>query len=88
MASTAMKIQFLCMMGAERPGRVRIFCLTAEVLVDAARIAFAREPDFPYDERLGGGDLVTRLRCDGHLGLLRRSTNNPIPSTTKYASYL
>ena len=36
----------------------RVFGLTARILVDAARIAYGRDPDFEFNEGIGEEELV------------------------------
>jgi hypothetical protein len=48
--------------------RFRVFGMTARILVDAARVAFGREPDFEHNSHFGDEDLVGRLIREGALG--------------------
>ena len=43
----------------------RVFGLTARILVDAARIAYGRDPEFDCNEGFGEEDLVRRMIADG-----------------------
>jgi coenzyme A diphosphatase NUDT7 len=46
----------------------RIFGLTAKILVETARIAFDREPQFEHDENIGDEDLISRYILEGKMG--------------------
>jgi hypothetical protein len=52
---------------AEKPpttmtmNRFRVFGMTARILVDAARIAFGREPKFEHNDHLGDEDMIGML---------------------------
>jgi hypothetical protein len=48
--------------------RFRVFGMTARILVDAARVAFGREPEFEHNSHFGDEDLVGRLIREGALG--------------------
>ena len=52
--------------------RYRVFGMTARILVDAARIAYSREPDFEHNSHFGDEDMIGRLWRTGHLGALKR----------------
>ena len=52
--------------------RYRVFGMTARILVDAARVAYTREPDFEHNSHFGDEDLIDRLRRTGCLGPLKR----------------
>lgn len=46
----------------------RVFGMTARILVDAARVAYAREPDFEHNSHFGDEALIGRLLAAGRLG--------------------
>lgn len=52
--------------------RYRVFGMTARILVDAARVAYSREPDFEHNSHFGDEDMIVRLQRIGRLGALRR----------------
>lgn len=41
--------------------RFRVFGMTARILVDAARLAFAQEPEFEHNSAFGDEDMIGRL---------------------------
>jgi hypothetical protein len=45
----------------------RVYGLTASILVNAARIAFAEQPGFPCQEEIGEEDMIRRLVTMGRL---------------------
>ncbi|KAI5295366.1 hypothetical protein KEM52_001637 [Ascosphaera acerosa] len=47
--------------------RYRVWGLTARMLVDAARIAYAAEPEFDYNDELGEEALIRRYLLEGRL---------------------
>jgi len=48
--------------------RFRVFGMTARILVDAARVAFGREPAFEHNSHFGDEDMIGRLIREGRLG--------------------
>lgn len=48
--------------------RYRVFGMTARILVDAARVAYAEEPNFEHNSHFGDEDLIVRLQRLGRLG--------------------
>jgi hypothetical protein len=38
--------------------RYRVWGMTARILLDAARVAYGREPDFVYNEEVGDEEMV------------------------------
>jgi peroxisomal coenzyme A diphosphatase NUDT7 len=52
--------------------RYRVFGMTARILVDAARVAFSRAPDFEHTSHFGDEDIIGRLQRNGRLGALER----------------
>lgn len=59
----------------EESGRVqhyRVFGMTARIIVDAARVAFAREPEFEHNSHFGDEEMIAKLRRLGRLSEVRR----------------
>lgn len=52
--------------------RFRVFGMTARILVDAARLAFAEEPEFEHNSAFGDEDMIGRLLKVGKLSQVRR----------------
>jgi 8-oxo-dGTP pyrophosphatase MutT (NUDIX family) len=52
--------------------RYRVFGMTARILTDAARCAYAQEPTFEHNSHFGDEDMIGRLRRIGKLGDIRR----------------
>lgn len=52
--------------------RYRVFGMTARILTDAARVAYAQEPDFEHNSHFGDEDMIGRLRRIGRLGEVRK----------------
>ncbi|KAI9679940.1 MAG: hypothetical protein M1817_004955 [Caeruleum heppii] len=59
--------------------RYRVFGLTARILVDAARVAYAEEPSFEHNAHLGDEALITRLLEAGKLPEKRRRKTGNVP---------
>jgi hypothetical protein len=47
--------------------RFRVFGMTARILVDAARVAFGRDPEFKHNTSLGDEDMIGGLLSKGKL---------------------
>ncbi|OJD15108.1 hypothetical protein AJ78_04625 [Emergomyces pasteurianus Ep9510] len=45
--------------------RYRVFGMTARIVVDAARVAYAEEPQFEHNSHFGDEDMIARLRKIG-----------------------
>lgn len=52
--------------------RYRVFGMTARILTDAARCAYAQEPTFEHNSHFGDEDMILRLRKIGKLGDIRK----------------
>ncbi|TKA50052.1 hypothetical protein B0A49_11855 [Cryomyces minteri] len=52
--------------------RYRVFGMTARILVDAARVAYAEEPEFEHNAHFGDEEMIGRLMRMGRLGGVRR----------------
>ena len=50
----------------------RLWGMTARIGVDAARIAYARDPDFEHNSHAGDEKLITEMRQSGRLSEVRR----------------
>jgi hypothetical protein len=47
--------------------RFRVFGMTARILVDAARVAFGREPEFEHNSHFGDEDMIREMVKQGKL---------------------
>ncbi|KAL4795482.1 NUDIX hydrolase domain-like protein [Aspergillus venezuelensis] len=54
--------------GREGTTRYRVFGMTARILVDVARIAYDKQPDFEHNPHSGDEELISTLRGRGRLG--------------------
>lgn len=52
--------------------RYRVHGMTARMLVDAARVAYAEEPEFEHNSDFGDEEMITRLQRMGRLSPVRR----------------
>ncbi|EYE99229.1 NUDIX hydrolase [Aspergillus ruber CBS 135680] len=52
--------------------RFRVHGMTARMLVDAARVAYAEEPEFEHNSDFGDEEMITRLMRMGRLSAVRR----------------
>ena len=52
--------------------RYRVFGLTARILVDAARVAYAEDPDFMFNERIGEEDVIAAMIQSGRMSRPRK----------------
>ena len=68
--------------------RYRVFGMTARILVDAARLAYSREPDFEHNSHFGDEDMIVRLRRIGRLGILKRPADELTRNGLKRAANL
>ena len=48
--------------------RYRVFGMTARILVDAARVAYGRDPEFAHNSSFGDEEMIAKLRKMGRLG--------------------
>ncbi|KAF1989733.1 hypothetical protein K402DRAFT_401828 [Aulographum hederae CBS 113979] len=53
--------------------RFRVFGMTARILVDAARVAYAEEPEFEHNSHFGDEEMIGRLMRMGRLGPVRQT---------------
>ncbi|KZF25903.1 hypothetical protein L228DRAFT_279169 [Xylona heveae TC161] len=54
--------------GGSAVTRYRVWGMTARLLVDAARLAYDREPAFDHDSTFGAEDVIGKLLASGRLG--------------------
>jgi hypothetical protein len=60
--------------------RFRVFGMTARILVDAARVAFGRDPEFKHNANLGDEDIIGELLRQGKLPeVVRRKRAEVVP---------
>ncbi|KAG8666020.1 8-oxo-dGTP diphosphatase [Fusarium poae] len=52
----------------EPDGRFKVWGMTARILVDAARIAYAQEPGFEHNDSFGDEDIIAHADSLGELG--------------------
>lgn len=52
--------------------RFRVHGMTARMLVDAARVAYAEEPEFEHNSDFGDEEMITRLMRMGRLSAVRK----------------
>lgn len=52
--------------------RYRVFGMTARILVDAARVAYAQEPQFEHNSHFGDEEMIQRLVKIGRMGAVRK----------------
>ena len=57
--------------------RYRVFGMTARILVEAARIAYAQEPEFEHNRHIGDERLIERLLNEGRLDEVRKDGDRP-----------
>jgi len=55
--------------------RFRVFGMTARIMVDAARVAYAEEPDFEHNSHFGDEEMIGRLLRMGRMGPIRKRTD-------------
>lgn len=51
----------------ERDGRFKVWGMTARVLVDAARIGYAEEPEMEHNDNYGDDDIIMEADREGNL---------------------
>ncbi|KAJ5377308.1 NUDIX domain protein [Penicillium cataractarum] len=75
----------------EESGQVqhyRVFGMTARIIVDAARVAFAREPEFEHNSHFGDEEMIAKLRRLGRLSEVRRPGDELTRETMERAAKL
>jgi len=63
----------------------RVFGMTARILVDAARLAYAKEPEFEHNSHLGDETMIVKLRRMGRLSETRRPSDELTRETMEKA---
>ncbi|KAJ6112115.1 hypothetical protein N7523_008176 [Penicillium sp. IBT 18751x] len=66
-------------------GTRRVFGMTARIIVDAARLAYAREPEFEHNSHLGDEDMIAKLRRMGRLSETRSPSDELTRETMEKA---
>jgi hypothetical protein len=51
----------------DKPSRYRVFGMTARILVDAARVAYACEPEYEHNSQFGDEEIMGKLLSIGRL---------------------
>lgn len=52
----------------EELGRYKVWGMTGRMLVDAARVAYAQEPEFEHNDHFGDENIISKLAEIGRLG--------------------
>lgn len=68
--------------------RYRVFGMTARILVDAARVAYSREPGFEHNSHFGDEDMIDRLWRTGRLAALNSKADELTMNDPKRAANL
>lgn len=55
--------------------RYRVFGMTARIIVDAARVAYGREPEFEHNSHFGDEAMIAQLRRMGRLSARRQPSD-------------
>ncbi|KAJ5124788.1 uncharacterized protein N7515_008613 [Penicillium bovifimosum] len=66
----------------------RIFGMTARIIVDAARVAYAREPEFEHNSHFGDEEMIAKLRRMGRLSAVRKASDELTRETMQKAAKL
>ncbi|RYO87689.1 hypothetical protein DL766_002055 [Monosporascus sp. MC13-8B] len=66
---------------AAQPQRFLVWGFTGRILVDAARIAYAEEPEFEHNAHLGDEEMIRRLEAEGQLPEKRRTREVGVEAT-------
>lgn len=53
----------------------RIFGMTARIILDAARVAYAQEPEFEHNSHFGDEEMIAKLRRLGRLSEVRKASD-------------
>lgn len=71
----------------EDAGRYMVWGMTGRMLVDTARVAYGREPEFEHNKHYGDEALIERLAGMGRLGeKKRRAEGELVPEEVKKAA--
>lgn len=68
--------------------RYRVFGMTARILVDAARVAYGREPEFEHNCHFGDEEMITKLLKIGRLAADRKPQDGLTRETMERAAKL
>ncbi|KAJ5335300.1 hypothetical protein N7541_005126 [Penicillium brevicompactum] len=66
----------------------RIFGMTGRIIVDAARVAYAQEPEFEHNSHFGDEEMIAKLRRLGRLSAVRKSSDQLTRQTMEKAAKL
>jgi hypothetical protein len=66
----------------------RIFGMTARIIVDAARVAYAQEPEFEHNSHFGDEEMIAKLRRLGRLSAVRKGSDQLTRQTMEKAAKL
>lgn len=75
----------------EKTGHVtqyRVFGMTARIIVDAARVAYAQEPEFEHNSHFGDEHMIANLRKMGRLAAVRERDEELTRETMEKAAKL
>ncbi|KAF2756615.1 hypothetical protein EJ05DRAFT_502112 [Pseudovirgaria hyperparasitica] len=73
-------------LSSDPPARFRVFGMTARILVDCARVAYAQEPQFEHNSRFGDEEMIGRLIKLGRFAEERKSGDELTKDILKQAS--
>jgi hypothetical protein len=62
--------------------------MTARIIVDAARVAYAQEPEFEHNSHFGDEEMIAKLRRLGRLSAVRKSSDQLTRQTMEKAAKL
>ncbi|KAI9927780.1 hypothetical protein ASPWEDRAFT_173427 [Aspergillus wentii DTO 134E9] len=68
--------------------RYRVFGMTARMLVDVARVAYAEEPEFEHNSHFGDEAMIANLRSMGRLSATRTASDELTRETMQKAAKL
>ena len=68
--------------------RYRVFGMTARIIVDGARIAYGREPEFEHNSHFGDEMMIVKLRRLGRLSAVRKASDGLTRETMEKAAKL
>jgi len=59
--------------------RHRVWGMTARILLDVARVAYGRDPEFEFDRELGFEEVLWEMRKNGEMDEIVRPKKKPVP---------
>lgn len=68
--------------------RYRVFGMTARMIVDCARVAYGREPEFEHNSHFGDEMMIAQLRRMGRLSARRQPSDELTRETMEKAAKL